>query len=328
MSVICFDLEGPLATQDNAYELMKLFPDGGKIFETISRYDDLLTLEARLDYEPGDTLALIAPFLVYHRIKEDDISALATKATLVSGAANLIARLGADGWKVFCISTSYEQYARHIARRLNIFSQNVACTSFPLDKFSQMLCKEDFRYLETMEKEILTKDSIDDAWIKKRLDRFYWRELPKTNLGQLLEQVKPIGGQRKVEALGRFAKAQGKPLSDWVVVGDSITDFKMLQAVDQARGLAIAFNANEYALPYATMSLASTHLDDLWQILEAWKKGKRPSIEKLVKEKEKTGGNGDRGYFHWLVGIKDISIPLKTHKRIRHVVREEAAKLG
>lgn len=328
MSVICFDLEGPLAIQDNAYELMKLFPNGGKIFEIISRYDDLLTLEARLDYEPGDTLALIAPFLIYHGIREEDISTLAKKATLVSGAVNLIARLSASGWKIFCISTSYEQYAKSIARRLNIFSQNVACTSFPLDKFFKMLCKEDFKYLETIEREILTKDSIDDAWIKKRLDQFYWLELSKTNLSQILEQVKPVGGQRKVEALGRFARAQGKPLSEWVVVGDSITDFKMLQAVDQARGLAIAFNANEYALPYATMGLASTHLDDLWPVLEAWKKGKRTLVEKLVKEKERTGGNGDRRHFHWLVGIKDISIPLKTHKRIRHIVREEAAKLG
>ncbi len=328
MSLICFDLEGPLAIQDNAYELMKLFPNGGKIFEIISRYDDLLTLEARLDYEPGDTLALIAPFLIYHKIKEEDISSLAKKATLVSGAANLISRLSASGWKIFCISTSYEQYAKPIARRLNIFSQNVACTSLPLDRFSKMLCKEDFKCLETVEKEILTKDSIDDAWIKKRLDQFYWQEIPKTSLGQILEQVKPVGGQRKVEALGRFARAQGKPLSDWVVVGDSITDFKMLQAVDQARGLAIAFNANEYALPYATMGLASTHLDDLWPVLEAWKKGKRGLVEKLVKEKERIGGDGDRGHFHWLSVIKDISIPLQTHKRIRRIVREEAAKLG
>ncbi len=28
MSLICFDLEGPLTPQDNAYELMKLFPPG------------------------------------------------------------------------------------------------------------------------------------------------------------------------------------------------------------------------------------------------------------------------------------------------------------
>ncbi len=328
MSLICFDLEGPLATQDNAYELMKLFPEGGRIFEVISRYDDLLTLEARLDYEPGDTLALVAPFLVYHGVTEDDISALARKATLTGGAIGLISRLSAQGWKIFCISTSYEQYAKHIAFRLGIFSQNVACTSFPLDKFSKELCKEDFHCLEAMEKDILNKDSVDDNWIKKRLDRFYWKELPKTRLNLLLEQVHPVGGQRKVEALRHFATAQKQPFCNWVVVGDSITDFKMLQTVDHAGGLAIAFNANEYALPYATMGLASTNIDDLRPVLEVWNKGKRATVEKLVKVKEKSGGNGDREHFHWLAGIKKIGIPLEIHKRIRRIVREEAANLG
>ena len=64
MNYICFDLEGPLSPQDNAYELMKLFPNGDRIFEVISRYDDLLALEGKEDYEPGDTLSLIVPFLV------------------------------------------------------------------------------------------------------------------------------------------------------------------------------------------------------------------------------------------------------------------------
>jgi energy-converting hydrogenase A subunit R len=328
MSVICFDLEGPLATQDNAYELMKLFPEGGRIFEVISRYDDLLTLVARFNYEPGDTLALIAPFLVYHGIKEYDISALARKATLTPGAISLISRLSAQGWKIFCISTSYEQYAKHIAHRLGIFSQNVTCTSFPLDNYSKELSKEDFSLLETVEKDILNRHTIDDNWIKKRLDRFYWKELPRTGLGRLIQQVQPVGGQRKVEALRHFAEAQKQPLPNWVVVGDSITDFKLLQAVNQVGGLAIAFNANEYALPYATIGLASTNLDDLRPILEVWEKGKRPAVEKLVRDKEKAGGNGNRGYFHWLAGIKSMASPLEVHKRIRRIVREEAAKLG
>jgi len=152
--------------------------------------------------------------------------------------------------------------------------------------------------------------------------------LPKTNLGRLVQQVQPVGGQRKVEALRHFAESQKQAFPHWVVIGDSITDFKMLQAVNQASGLAIAFNANEYALPYATIGLASTHLDDLRPILEAWKKGKRAAVEKLVREKEKTGGNGDRDYFQWLAGIKSIAAPLEIHKRIRRIVREEAAELG
>ena len=108
---ICFDLEGPLSPQDNACELMKLFPSGNKVFEVISRYDDLLTLEEREDYEPGDTLALTAPFLVLHNITEVDITRLAAEARLTGGAEKLVAWLQYKIWRVFCITTAYEQYA-------------------------------------------------------------------------------------------------------------------------------------------------------------------------------------------------------------------------
>jgi len=168
----------------------------------------------------------------------------------------------------------------------------------------------------------------DDDKIKQRLDYFFWDKLPATDLGEVIKVVKPVGGRRKVAALNRFADKYDQPLSDWVVIGDSITDFRMLQAVEGAGGLAIAFNANEYALPYSTMSLASTMLSDLTEVLEAWQKGKRSAVEKVVKMKEKMGGAGDRGHFHWLSGRKDIDEIVKIHKRIRGVVREEAGKLG
>jgi energy-converting hydrogenase A subunit R len=144
----------------------------------------------------------------------------------------------------------------------------------------------------------------------------------------MVTEVKPMGGSRKVKALEHFAAKIGEPLSHWVTVGDSITDFNMLQAVDNAGGLAISFNANEYALPYSTMSLASTRLDDLWVILETWSKGDRSAVEKMVREKEEIGGEGTRGHFHWLAGSNDIAEPLKIHSRIRRLVRKEAAKLG
>ena len=308
---------------------MKLFPNGDKIFEVISRYDDLLTLEEREGYEPGDTLALIVPFLILHNISEDNITTLALKAGLTGGADKLISWLQSKGWKVFCISTSYEQYARHITQKLGIYAHNVACTSFPLDKFRLDLCKEDCELLQQAEQDILTMRPVtDDERIKQSLDYFFWEKLPPTNLGMALEQVKPVGGRRKVAALNRFADKYGEALSKWVVVGDSITDFRMLQAVEEEGGLAIAFNANEYALPYSTMSLASTSLFDLTEVLEAWQKGQRSRVEKTVKEKEKTGGVGDRGYFHWLSGRKDTDEVIEIHKRIRRLVREEAGKLG
>ena len=329
MNFICFDLEGPLSPQDNAYELMKLFLNGDKIFEVISRYDDLLTLEEKEDYEPGDTLALIVPFLVLHDISEDNINTLAVKASLTGGAADLVYQLQTNGWKTFCISTSYQQYALHITQKLGIYSHNVACTSFPLNQFRRTLSKEDSDLLQQAEKDILAlHPPADDERIKQSLDRFYWEKLPATKIGAAIKEVKPVGGRRKVAALNRFSETHDQPLSQWAVVGDSITDFRMLQAVEEAGGLAIAFNANEYALPYSTMSLASTSIADLKEILQTWQKSQRKGVEKLVKQKEKNGGVGDRGYFHWLTDRENIDEVIEIHRRIRRLVREEAGKLG
>ncbi len=324
---ICFDLEGPLSPQDNAYDLMKLIPNGDKLFEVISRYDDLLTMEGRAGYEPGDTLALIVPFLVGHNISEADITALATKATLTGGAAELVATLKESGWEVFCITTTYEQYAHLITGKLGIPAVNVAGTPFPLDKLSQTLCQEDTALLQQVEQDILAI-SADDAMIKRKLDAFFWKRLPKSRLGAATRGVKPIGGRRKVAALDRFCESSGMPLSCWAVVGDSITDFRMLRAVDYAGGLAIAFNANQYALPYSTMSLASTSLSDLAPVLRAWQGSGRDGAEKIVRAEEETGGKDDRDNFHWLSGRKELYDVIAIHKRIRNIVREEAGKLG
>ena len=325
MNLICFDLEGPLAPQDNAYELMKLFPRGGKIFEVISRYDDLLTLEGRPDYEPGDTLGLIIPFFVCHGVEEEQIATMGREARLTPGATLLIDKLKSRGWYIFCISTSYEQYAFPLTQRLVIPHENVACTSLPLAQIRQLLGQKELALLEQTESEIVNLNPFsDDTRIKEYLDYFYWQKLPQTRWGRIISQVKPVGGSRKVEALENFSTKMGKPLSGWTVVGDSITDFKMLRAVNKSGGLAIAFNGNEYALPYSTLGLASVSLYDLWIVLEAWEKGRREDVEKVVKEMEKAGGANDRGWLHWLDGTKDITPALKIHKKIRRLVREEA----
>jgi len=330
MKFICFDLEGPLSPQDNAYELMKRIPNGNRIFEVISRYDDLLTLKGKKGYEPGDTLALIVPFLIYHGISEDDMREASEKATLVDGARDLVAKLIEQGWWVGDITTCYEQYGYPITQRIGIPSQNVACTRLRLDQYHKAFRKEDLSEISQLEKDILSMRPVeDDKKIKRRLDSFYWRrKTVNATVQAALKKVKPLGGWRKVTVLSIFAKINNLTMDKIVVVGDSITDFRMLDTVNKAGGLAIAFNANEYALKYATMSLASVRLDDLWIALEAWEKGGRKVVERVVKEREKAGGHNNREHFNWLDGTKDITPALEIHKRIRHLVREEAAKLG
>ncbi|MBI4302143.1 MAG: hypothetical protein HY664_06020 [Chloroflexi bacterium] len=328
MNLIAFDLEGPLSPQDNAYEVMNLIPRGRKIFEVISHYDDLLTLEGREGYEPGDTLALIVPFLIAHDVAESDIEEISQKAGLVAGSPELVAYLKEGDWQVYCISTSYHQHALRITQRVGIDPQHVACTFFPLDKYRSEIKKADRVLVEREEQEIINLKPKDDQAIKEMLDRFFWRELPPTRLGAIMKEVKPIGGRRKVAALRVFAAQHNMALNNCIFVGDSITDSYLLKTVDEAGGLAIAFNGNEYALPRATVGLASTSLADLRLITEAWEKGGIKEVKQAVKETQGIEGKRDRGHFHWLKGENDLEESLAIHERIRRLVREGAAKLG
>ncbi len=327
---IAFDLEGTLSPQDNTCDLMRLFPEGNKIFEVISRYENLLTTKDESYYEPGDTLAFIAPFLILHNITEADIARFASEATLIQGALDLISSLLTSDWRVFCITPACEQYAIHITHKLGIYAHNIACTPFPLDTMRLALTGEETDLLHRTEKNILILNATDDTGIKQTLDKFFRVELPQTTVGKLIQQVKPNGGQRKTVALKRFADKYQEPLSKWVVVGDSIADAHMLAEVDREGGLAIAFNADRQALSHATMSLASTHLIDLKDVLTAWKKGQRKEIKRIAQEREKRSGTGDRANFHWLAEhdrtrIDDV---VQLHQRFRHLVRQSAGKVS
>ena len=60
------DWEGPWVTADHAFDSMQRGIEGGdRLFQSISSYDDYLAYTMKKnDYEPGNTLALIAPFFI------------------------------------------------------------------------------------------------------------------------------------------------------------------------------------------------------------------------------------------------------------------------
>jgi len=330
----CFDLEGPLSPQDNAYEVMALFDRGCELFEVLSRYDDLLALEGRKNYEPGDTLKLIAPFLVLHGIAGSDIEKVSKRARVVAGAKETLSKLKKRGWSVFIISTSYEQHALNIAARLGVKKENVACTAFPIDRYIERSNAHDLERVEGMEMKILGElSSCDEKRMMKELDIFFFEELPKTRLGKMLEEVKVVGGQRKVEAVRRFSISEGKDKEDIMVVGDSITDYKMLREV-RKQGAAAVFDGNEYCMPYGNIALAALDMRPLLKIAFAFEEGGRANaIEAargLEEERNCLDPSAEVPRFHCLEGADEQKIKevVEIHRSYRKRMRGEAAKLG
>jgi len=332
MPVICFDLEGPLSPQDNAYEVLGLAENGHRVFEIISRYDDILTLQERPGYEPGDTLKLIVPFLLLHGITEKEIRGVSKKAMLVPGAKETIVDLRTEGWTVHIISTSYQQHAYNIAEQLDVDRKDVACTRLPLDKYHAELEEEDFALIEVAEKKILgfRVGSNEDDMVAF-LDDFFFEKITESRLGGIFQEISVVGGERKVSAMEKFIDEAGEGFDKAMAVGDSITDFKMLLKLKNKGGLGVVFNGNEYAVPNADVGLATMDMRGLLPIASAFfhdgRKGALKAVAQLEKSGLKIGDYGDPPPVYNVIQDETEEI-ITTHKKYRKMVRGAAGKLG
>lgn len=328
-TAIFFDLEGPLSPQDNAYEVLGLAERGKELFEILSRYDDLLTLEGREGYEPGDTLKLILPFLIYHCIKEEDIRRISGRAKILMGAKETVARLKGIGWKVYIISTSYEQHASNIGARLGVVVEDIACTPMPLDRYQGEIGEEERDAVRRAEETILRLKEANDRDLVEILDRIFF-DGHAGRLRKILEEVQVVGGRRKVEAMLRFMERDGLDLHGAMAVGDSITDAQMLGEVREGGGLAVAFNGNEFSIPKASVALATTDMRALLPLARAFGDGGREAAIHLAVELEARMGPAMAPRYHKLedLGEGGLREVIEVHERYRRHVRGEAGRLG
>jgi len=114
-----------------------------------------------------------------------------------------------------------------------------------------------------------------------QLDEFFFEIAPRTRIKAIFDQIKVVGGERKVRAL-KLAIGAGKQ-TDTAVIGDSITDCKMLREIRRAGGISIAFNGNAYALPYANIGMACADVRPLYLILTTFREGGLKSARDLAR---------------------------------------------
>jgi len=225
---------------------------------------------------------------------------------------------------VHIISTSYEQHAYQIGAELGVSRDHIACTRLNLEDLRGRLTDDDIACIRDIEEEILSTG--DEEAVFQRLDDFYFGELKETALGDIFSQVRVVGGARKVRAMEEIAASHGMTPGDVVVVGDSITDFAMLGCVRDAGGIAIVFNGNEYAVPYANIALSGTDIGLLREFALACACGD-DAIE-LARTLEHDYRRDPRVDCLTSADADKIADVVEAHKQFRKLVRGEAAKLG
>jgi predicted HAD superfamily phosphohydrolase len=286
------DLEGPLTLNDNAFEVAAHFlPDGARFFALISRYDDVLAdIVKRAGYRAGDTLKLIVPFLLAFGLRDRDLIEFSRKSIkLVPSAPEALQRILSQ-MPAFIISTSYEPYVQAVCEVFQFPFENAYCTKVSLDAYR--LSERERRELLTLYDQIAQRSqiqlppracSLDELSVQDRetiafLDEVFWKRVSAMETGRILSEIQPIGGPEKARALHEISERTGISLSQTIYVGDSITDVEALELARREGGLAVAFNANSYALRTAALGCINSDALILAEIAEAFAQGGRDQV--------------------------------------------------
>ncbi len=288
------DCEGPISKNDNAYEIASHFiPDGNKLFNVISRYDDVLSdVLGREGHKAGDTLKLILPFLkAYDATDQEMRKYSAGHLLLIPGAKETMVHLRSIA-PTFIVSTSYEFYVLELCRAIGFPYGDTYCTKVSIDKYR--MANGDRKYLRETAKEIMQMNAVqipmgaesmddfseEDQNMIQRLDGVFWEEMPSMECGRMLSEVNVVGGREKVEAIMDTVRRSQVDLSDVMYVGDSITDEEAFRLLRKKGGLTVSFNGNQYAIRSAEVAILSRDSMVTEIIAEAFiKSGRRQTLD-------------------------------------------------
>jgi energy-converting hydrogenase A subunit R len=271
--------EGPLATNDNAFELCRDFlpPQGDFFFKQVSLYDFYLSdITKRPDYQAGDTLKLILPFLKSAGLSNDRIAEYSKQhITLMPKAEDTYRFLHSLNFPLFAISIGYCQFAAAVASRLGFAPERLSCTELDLDRYE--LPETEAEELRHLLRKIVAAPALDLSLDAKTLedlspevqedihllDTIFWDTIPQMDIGRIYQEMNTMGGPEKAKALEDSLAKTGLSLENTMYVGDSLTDVPTLEKVRAGGGVAVAFNSNRHAIAAAEIIVVA---DTAWPV--------------------------------------------------------------
>ncbi|MDI6853465.1 MAG: hypothetical protein QME75_07680 [Deltaproteobacteria bacterium] len=271
--------EGPLALNDNAFELCRDFiaPAGDRFFNQVSRMLVYQTAVAgKEDYKAGDSLKLILPFLKAYGLTNAALTDHAERnLKLVPGAEETYRFLHLQNFSIFQVSTSYRQFAEAVGRRLGFQPERITGTELDLDRY--VIADAEADKLKTLLEEISTLPDIEIPPDVKtpadvspetreavsRMEAIFREIVPEMAGGRIYAEVNPLGGPEKVRALEESLAQTGAAMANVMYIGDGITDAEALKTVRAGGGLSVSFNGSRYAVDSAEFIVVA---NNVWPI--------------------------------------------------------------
>jgi energy-converting hydrogenase A subunit R len=176
--------------------------------------------------------------------------------------------------------------------------ENVYCTKLDLDKYK--ISEKEVMRLKKLREEMVKlpipeipkgAKSLDDfpqalRETMKRLDEIFWQEISSMNVGKILREVNPVGGEEKAEAVQNIITHLRIGLQNVMYVGDSITDVSAFRLMRKGKGLTVSFNGNAYAVKETEIAVLSEDAAVTAILAHAFNKFGKSFVKKLAEDWE------------------------------------------
>jgi energy-converting hydrogenase A subunit R len=350
-NICCWDLEGPISVLDFAAELGKLLSKNsnlglqkyntGEFYKMLSDYDDYLIdvpgVKEKIsisDYQPGDTLRLIAPLYISAYSDEDLVRLAKQNLGLLPGCIELMAQLR-NRWEIYIISTSYSQFAYNVANALSIPKEHVFCTELNIKKtkttYNNIKSEVNFLLNNIFQHFMASSNNLDA--VVEELNNFFWKHEESDYL-KVMNFIKVRGGKRKELALETISRELKTPISQFIVIGDSITDINMLQRVKDEEGIAVSFNGNRFSVSRANVAITSPNnlgvlpifenRDNLETFLESWESSHESFKNNPLKIPNNLISENIKDYFVKYQFVPDIqNLKNKTKANLDLIIKKQ-----
>jgi energy-converting hydrogenase A subunit R len=265
------DCEGPIGSNDNAFELTSHFvPDGDQVFAVLDKYDHVYSkISKKRDYAEGNTSRLVLPFLlaydVTNRAAEEFCSSTLTLRKGSKETLNYLQEVSMP----FIVSTSYEHYLRVLCKEVGFPLGNTFCSQTNFDKYQ--LTPQEKSKLRFIAREIAAMSStafplyrrshadslMDDKMLAKRLDKILWKDIAKMHCGEVISDVNTAPSTKKVHAIQHIINLTSSSLENVMYVCNDVADPEAVTYVREGGGLVVAVNGDETALRNANVAVLS-----------------------------------------------------------------------
>lgn len=340
--LICSDV-GFITRNDPLRDLCCRFVrDGGKIYDVLSRYDMLISYAlSRDDGNCGSVGRLLVPILKACGVTDKSAyDVCAESLRLMKGVDVTYRYLGSQLPTFFCTET-YEHQMLGLAEKLDIPLHSISCNMFSFDELelpkpearairealphiaSCMISQESYI---TGEAKYLTRE---DSILIDTVDAKLVKLLAKTEIMEAVRKTLKVSGNEKAYGILELCRKNEIAMSETAVIGCRNSDFPSMDIVRDSSGLALAFNASEYAVRGANVAVISDRPIVAAVLVNEFYNGGIESVHEMIKnwdiEKLKERPCADRNLVNELIAEFPSGLPEVfwiTKKNLKKVIQK------